>query len=323
MGEGLKVRSVEKKINWMNLPHGDRPVLVLPVYKGGERFLRCLRSLDVAHLYFAAIVISVNSKSGSADLQHAIDFQASAGLPVEVLNTQRELSSMDHTRFWANELRRFGLPPEQMIMWIGHDDELDPDGLAFNCPSGVWPIDSDAMVLGPWKLRHESVNELYQVPDGESLETWTCFPAPDLMPVPSLEWVCSQLIHPTDLNLTGGIFPFGSVLQVIGFTYKKISGMRMEMTLATALGTRFVTELPTAITIVYGRADSDRATIPVQHARQDDRQLLAWLTRYALGSRQSRLRLVSTVGSLVALRLQVAIGRGKFPEEDWVVRYGS
>ena len=297
-----------------------RPVLLIPVYRGGERFERCLSSLTCAPEYFSAVVLSMNSPRESADHLLALEFQASAKLPVVVLNTGTELTSMDHSRFWANELRTQFLPETTQLMWLGHDDELDPEGLAISCPGGSWPIRESTMLLGPWKLRHESVGELYRVPEDEQLEVWTCFPDQQSKPQTAIDWVCDQLLHPTYLNLTGGVFPFAGVLDIVDHRIRKQSGMRMEMTLATTRGSRYITELPEPVTIVYGRADSDRATIPAVHARADDRQLMKWLTRYASFTPTAKVRLAATVAKLTTLRARVAIGKASLPAEDWVVR---
>ncbi len=297
-----------------------RPVLLIPVYRGGERFERCLRSLACARDYFSTVVLSMNSEHGSVDFTRASEFQQNANLPVVVLSTRTELTSMDHTRFWADQLRSRHLPESTHLMWLGHDDELNPDGLAISCPDGHWPLREGTMLLGPWKLRHESVGELYQPPADEQLETWTCFPDQQAKPQTAIDWVCDQLLHPTYLNLTGGVFTFASVLDIIDYRIRKQSGMRMEMTLTTTRGALLITELSEPITIVYGRADSDRATIPSMHARADDRHLLRWLTRYATFTPRAKTRLATTVAKLATLRARVAIGKASMPAEDWVVR---
>jgi hypothetical protein len=310
----------DTQIDWAALGADPRPVLVIPVYRGGERFARCLRSLVCAAEYFSSVVISINGPAESLDLQAAEGFQLQAGLAVAVLNTTVEMNSMSHSRFWTNELRRRHLPATAHVMWLGHDDELNPEGLALACPEGQWPLQPSTMILGPWQLRHESVDALYEAPENEKLETWTCFPDRAAPPQPSLNWVCDQLLNPTYLNLTGGVFAFGSLLDIVDFRIRKASGMRMEMTLATAPGTLFITELAEAVTIVHGRADSDRATIPVAHTRRDDRHLLMWLSRYAAVTPKTRTEFVSTLAQLVALRFRVAIGRARLPVERWVVR---
>ncbi len=171
------------------------------------------------------------------------------------------------------------------------------------------------MVLGPWKMRHESIDEMYEVPDDEVLETWTCFPNNSQIPLKSMDWVSDQLLHPTYLNLTGGIFPLRSVCEILEFRVHKASGMRMEMTLTTSPNIEYVTELPEPITIVYGRADSDRATIPRRDAVRDDRHLLLWLTRYTFLTPGSRKRFLNTMSKIARLRFKVVIGKAELPQE--------
>lgn len=297
-----------------------RPLLVVPVYRGGLRFERCLASLIHAGEFFSGLVLSINGPSDSPDLMLAQKFQESVDFPVEILNTEVGMTSMDHIRYWTAHLRKAKIPLDQQIMWLGHDDELDPVGLAQSCPDGVWPLRENTMVLGPWKLRHEAVDSLYEIPINEKIETWTCFPDSLQVPMESMEWACDQLVHPTYINLTGGVFPFRSLLEVIDFKPRKVAAMRMEMTLATALGSTYITELPEAITIVYGRADSDRATISRRDALSDDRNLLLWLGKFAAKTPRSRKRFAQTMLRLGLLRVRIFLGRAQPPEEDWVVR---
>ena len=310
----------EKEIDWSRIASDSRPVLVVPVFQGGARFERCLQSLIHAGDYFSALVLSVNGPASSDDLTKSKGFKEASKIPVQIFNSGVELNSMDHTRFWANMLRKQGLPPSTHLMWLGHDDELYEEGLKDSCPDGNWALRSDTMVLGPWKMRHESVETLYEIPSNEILETWTCFPDSNGIPDTSMGWVCDQLIHPTYLNLTGGIFTFESLLKIVDFKYRKVSGMRMEMTLATAVGTKYISELPSPITVVYGRADSDRATIPSHDARSDDKRLIVWLTWHAFRTPGSLLRFLVGFTRLGHQRLKVISGREKMPKEDWVIR---
>ncbi len=58
-------------------------------------------------------------------MQRAILFQKDVNFPVAVFNTGSEMNSMNHTRFWAQQILEHRVPPDQFIMWLGHDDELD------------------------------------------------------------------------------------------------------------------------------------------------------------------------------------------------------
>ena len=306
--------------DWAQVSMDLRPILVVPVYKGGERFTRCLASIEKAEQYFSAVLLSINSDPGSADLIQARDFQDRSGIHVQVINTTFELNSMSHCRFWSKYLQDCKIPESKHLMWLGHDDELDTKGLADICHAGDWSLSPDTMYLGPWKLRHEPAQGLYVIPDDENLETWTCFPKQERKPLGAMKWACDQLFHPTYLNLTGGVFPLSSMLEIVRFRVKKISGMRLEMTLATAPGSLWITEFREPITIVCGRSDSDRATIPRAEAISDDRRLLIWLIRFAFVNPSARFQLTKTLVGMGVLRIKVLLGLTQLPGEDWVVR---
>ncbi len=299
----------------------SRPTLVVPVYRGGERFQRCLRSLAGNEEFFAGIVLSVNGPSDSLDLHAARAFAATSPAKVLILNTGHEVTSMDHGRFWAAELRRRGLAPRDRVLWLAHDDELHRPGLlAATAPDREWALDPTTTILGPWLLRHEAVDRLYEIPEDESLETWTCFPGHEGRAVPAMHWVRQQLTHPTYLSFSGAVFPFSSMLSIIDSRPRKKAGMRIEMSVATAPGMSLVTEAAEPLVIVYGRADSDRATIPAAHARQDDAHLLAWLARYASRTPGARAEFGRAMAAVARQRLDAVTGRAPLPAEDWVVR---
>jgi hypothetical protein len=294
-----------------------RPLLVIPVYRGGERFLRCLAGLPPNLHYFDGVTLSINSGSGSSDEQAARAF-ASLHPGVQVVVTGRELTSFDHTRFWAAQLELRGITGRQPLLWLAHDDELHTPGLAHLAPTGgAWDLDPHTTYLGPWIVRHESVSQLWQPPADYQDEVWTCFRGAS--PQKGIDWIRQQLQRPTYISFSGCVFPFASMQSLVACRPRKKAGMRVEMSMVAAPGMRDAAEFAVPVSIVYGRADSDRATIPRRSAQLDDLHLLYWLGRHSAASAGTRRAYGSILSTAVGHRVSALRGRPG-PGEEWLVR---
>ena len=88
-----------------------RPVLVLPVYRGGDRFRRALHTMPEAAPWFERVIISVNSEPDSADYRIALE--AAQSLPrCDVVTTGSELGWIEHQNFWVNQVEALGYGPD-------------------------------------------------------------------------------------------------------------------------------------------------------------------------------------------------------------------
>jgi hypothetical protein len=122
-----------------------KPVLLIPVYRGGGFLDDCLASVSGKESDFEQIVISIN---GGA-LERAIDRKAvfSSDLAKDnlvVFETDKPLSTQGHMRFILRQLRLLGLKSESQVMNLFHDDWL------LKSP-GVDLVDSGTVVAGDWE----------------------------------------------------------------------------------------------------------------------------------------------------------------------------
>lgn len=291
----------------------------MPVFRGGERFERALNSLHGASPYFARIVISLNSPHGSPDMLLAERFRESYESPdlIELISTNSELPWMSHQYFWVNHLETTGAQRTDWIYWFAHDDELRVTGIkSITNSENSWPLSQGTIYLGPWAMRHDEPEQLFDGPRDVELESWTSFPVTGPTRLPVAQWIGDQLIQPTYINMSGCVTTLESFTAMREFRVAKPGGMRIEMATAAAPHNQYVQEFNTPVIITYGCEASDRTKYAAV-ARKDDKHLIAWLLNY---SAQHPRAIVTFTGSALKVfgnHARARFGKGQLPGEDW------
>lgn len=297
-----------------------QPILVMPVYRGGERFERALTSVRKSEQYFRRIVISLNSQKGSPDEGAIERYRQLGATKIEVIQAGTELPWMPHQYFWLDYLERTGARPNDWIYWFAHDDEVKPSGIANLVDGhGNWPLEQGTCYLGPWAMRHDEPDRLYDGPTDIDLESWTSFPIQGPKQLPVAEWIAQQFIQPTYINMSGCITTLRSFQELRAFPMSKPGGMRIEMATAAAPHNTTVAEFPEPVVITYGCAASDRTKYS-KVARKDDRHIITWLLNY-LARHPKGIRTITKATAKVAVNYaKVATKKGQLPEEEWRFR---
>jgi len=295
-----------------------RPILILPVYRGGARFLRALASLEASVPFFERVVISVNGPRESED-DLAARTAADRTPGISVITTGRELDWTPHQYFWLAHLERLGVGSDEWIYWFAHDDEVKPSGIRRVVDTdGNWPLAQGTIYLGPWAMRHEGGAETFDGPRDVPLESWTSFPVGGPHRLPVAEWIRQQLVQPTYINMSGSVATLRVYQNMRDFPFAKPGGTRIEMVAAAARHHAFVAEFAEPVVITYGRPNSARTQFDAV-ARLDDLHLMAWLTahlaRHPTGLGPT-LRGLAGVGRNYA---RVALRRSGLPQEEWRV----
>jgi len=291
-----------------------RPILVCMSWRGGQRLTRCLESIDRAQEHFDRIVVSVAAAHDSRDARTVKDFQSRIPA-LEFICPGQELPTMEHRAFWVDHLVRSGARPSDWVFWLAYDDEVRVSGIKeIVDPSGNWPLRAGTAYFGPWAMRHESPGSLWEGDRSASLESWTSFPLGGPAVLPVTQWVSDQLRQPTYMQMSGSVNPLQSFITLRDRHPRKRGPMRIEMAIATSPNTRFVQEFPTPVTIIYGRANSDRASYG-KSARIEDLHLAAWLARYAVHHPHSLPNIMRGAAAVVS-----AYARAALPREEWRVR---
>ena len=296
-----------------------KPILVVMSWRGEARLERCLKSIIPAADAFERIVISVTAPADSPDNALARDFTDRVS-HAEALCTGSELPTMQHQAFWVDHLEATGVRPDQWIYWLAYDDEIRWRGIEILLDeSGGWKLTPRTAYVGPWAMRHERPDELFNGDPTAPLESWTSFPPQGPRRLPVMTWIADQLRQPTYMQMSGSVMPFSSYLALRDDRPRKQGPMRIEMAAASARGIDVVEEFPEPVSIIYGRSDSDRASYG-SAARREDVHLALWLTRRSL-QHPSEFMKLATAGSAVARTYADAVfRRTSLPEEEWRVR---
>ena len=285
------------------------------VWRGGDRFARCLESLATSLLHFKRVVISVTASDDSEDMHRALAFQRQHP-SVEVLCTGTELPTMQHQTFWIDYLQASGTSPDDWIYWLAYDDQVRPAGiLALVGGDGTWPLDPTTVYIGPWAMRHESADVLWAGHEGDEMESWTSFPSQGPTRMPLLQWIREQLHQPTYMQMSGSVMPFANYLDLRDGRPRKQGPMRIEMATAAGPSSEFVEEFGEPISIIYGRSNSDRASYG-SAARREDVHLFARLAQWA----SHHPRQATDLAGIITDQVRGRLSRSLPPSEEWRVR---
>ena len=296
------------------------PILVVMVWRGGERFTRCLASIRETHDLFSRIVLSVTAAENSPDHVMAQEF-ATEFANVEVICTGTELPTMSHQDFWVNYLKNTNTNPSEWIYWLAYDDQVFAAGMRdlFTNTEQSLALESDTVYFGPWAMRHEKPDELWNGNESAPMETWTSFPANGPIRLPLITWIGDQLSQPTYMQMSGSLIPFRNYLELSQGTPKKTGPMRIEMATAAGTGTKFVQELPQPISVIYGRSNSDRASYG-NAARKEDSHLIRWLLRYAKANPTQWGNVITLIAQQTIALSKRKVTKAPAPQEEWRVR---
>jgi hypothetical protein len=296
-----------------------QPILVCMAWRGGERFARCLESIHAASEHFSRIVLSITGPIDGPDMELAK--QAHRTDPrIEVICTDRELPTMRHQAFWIEHLLATGAKESDWIYWLAYDDEVRSRGIrAITVHDGAWPLRPGTAYFGPWAMRHEQPDVLWNGDQDEALESWTSFPTEGPTRLPVARWVADQLRQPTYMQMSGSVNQLRSFIDVKNKRPRKSGPMRIEMAIASAPGIRAVEEFGEPISIIYGRANSDRASYGAA-ARREDAHLAAWLLRYSAAHPSAFAPLATALARTAITSGLGALGRSELPAEEWRMR---
>lgn len=296
-----------------------KPILVVMVWRGGDRFIRCLSSIAQSQQYFSRIVLSITSEMDSADHEQAIEF-STQHKGVEVICTGAELPTMQHQDFWVTYLEENGARTSDWIYWLAYDDQVWPNGLkSLTNASHELSLELDTAYFGPWAMRHEQPDVLWSGDENVPMEVWTSFPTNGPTKLPLITWISEQLKQPTYMQMSGSVIPFANYLQLRDSQPKKTGPMRIEMATAAGSNTRFVAEFAHPISVIYGRSNSDRANYG-SVARTEDIHLLRYLTKRARSNPREYASIAQLVTQQAAQQFGQRLMKRKPPTEEWRIR---
>lgn len=134
-----------------------KPLLLIPVFRGGTLFKECLESVRPYELDFEKIIVSINGD----DIHREQDRRTLAESDISptkllLLEAPKELPGPAHHRFALKQIVKMGFSLDSQIMALFHDDWLQ------RSPSDC-KVDSTTVVVGDW-LTNESPDQRAAVP---------------------------------------------------------------------------------------------------------------------------------------------------------------
>jgi len=255
----------------------DKPVLIIPVYKGGELFRECYASVVGKESGFEMIFISLNGTSAgrAADLETLKSF----GKPAEnvlLLETPTVLPSFDHQNFLIDAVsKRFS--DERLVMSLFHDDNLLR-------PPSRDESQPDSVILGDWQNLVEGglISALKKSPDSPT------------------NWIRSFAFQKITTNGSGMVVPLGVMRDVSLSLQRWRTGVRYEYLLCTHSSVKSLCAAREPLVSLRIHEMQDGANVDLPSFVRGEAMFMSWLVD------QKRAVGLSGLGVLAFLGLALA-----------------
>lgn len=251
--------------------------LILPVYYGGDKFNRALRSIAGCLNVFDLIVISINGGSNSVDEQILSNYNFDERPNVVIFRTEMDLSPVDHAKFIVRGVNNL-FEIDGRIMFLAHDDELIKENLLV-WKRNIFPNASPTEgFIGDYYVCNEMINStisaknivrpLQNINSDSSLEVlgW-------------LRYLKNLKSKHTYTNMSGMIVPVKVYYDYIRFqnrTFGKI-GARFEYMLLSHHSISRITSIKAPIVRVYEHLNQEGRNVPKVSYYLDEVRYLLWL----------------------------------------------
>jgi len=248
-----------------------KPILVIPVYKGGKYFEQMLDTLKLAEDLFSNVVVSFNGDE--SDLDQGI-FQRSAVSSfhnILTLRTAAPLSAIRHMHFWVSFLKD-NFHRDTPIFTICHDDLLLVENtrrFLNECPD----LDG-ACVIGDWEVFIDEKPEI--------LKIRTTFP-PNVTKVSVLEllnWQNSFASSKKKFTNLSGMIVALRVLSSVSAIYHYLPdsyGARIEYCLATSRHNKEIIRALPPLVRIREHSNQQGKTVPKLSGIADELRYRLWL----------------------------------------------
>jgi len=257
-----------------------RPFIMVPVYRGGDEFEPCLRSIRESIGCFERVFISCNGPSAIEDEQRARDALGSLGERIVYLRTTQTYPFIPHFAFYVEQMHRRSVRPSDWVLMLQHDDWLNPVNVQQVSGDGSnWELEPGTLYLGPWDVYWEPTVEAVGGIAAATPERVSALYDLDIPAMDVGKWIARELTDPYYINTTGAIAQFRHWAEMARARPRKPGGMRFEMTLATSRGIDEVRQFPVPLVSVMARPDSEREQYSTWAKRKDDAHFVAWAAR--------------------------------------------
>jgi hypothetical protein len=250
------------------------PVLILPVYKGGLLFRRCLASITPCQDLFSKICISLNGADNQFDVQSVCN----AGLLSEkllLLRTCRDLPPAVHLSWLSSKLSR-EFTHDNQVMLLAHDDELIEE------PLRNWfrlrnMYNSNVAWIGDYETFSADTNKLS---DDTASRPVTC--AEYQTPLSLVDWLEHNENSPNKhvwTNMSGICVPFIVFLDLTRYwrwTFARV-GARFEYMLVSHRAVQGILGVQQPVVRIHLHSGQAGRNVPPIEYLRDELRYCTWL----------------------------------------------
>lgn len=234
------------------------PILLIPVYKGGDLFSQAVDSVIPCLPWFSRVIISLNGTDTSDD--HASALRLADRCHLTVLQTRKNLTAARHSRFILKQcFKSLELTSGDQIFLLCHDDLLCKKGFDALDYESWLNFRSDWVSLGDYKAFRNGTS-----PDFARHESW--FSRYDSLSIrPQEEFMKTQYTRHDDpfTNASGMRMSLGvnsSISRYFHATGSK-SGMRTEYAIIVSKRVSHVVNFFPPLVCIRERSDSEGAIV--------------------------------------------------------------
>ena len=287
-----------------------KPVVMVPVYRGGDEFLACLESIRAACDLFAHFYLSFNGPEAERDEQMAREALQGIEPNVTFIRTPRTLDFIRHFAFYVNHMASTGVKEDTWVLMLQHDDWLNTGNIRTCTDDGDdWDLRPASLYLGPWDVFWEPTVQALGGVENTNPELISALYDINRTDMPQGDWIARELLEPYYINTTGAIAQFRHWFAVAHARPPKPGGMRFEMTLACSPGIRTIRQFDTSLVSVMARPDSEREKYSSLAKRKDDAHFVFWAARNWLRSPRSALPTIRAVPAILGRSTRHAVTR--------------
>ncbi|MCE2692997.1 MAG: hypothetical protein LW645_01830 [Verrucomicrobiaceae bacterium] len=248
-----------------------KPVLVIPVYKGGKYFEQMLDTLKLAEDLFSNVVVSFNGDDSGLDQGIFQKSTISNFHNILTLRTTTPLSAIRHMHFWVGRLKD-NFHRDTPIFVLCHDDLLLVDNVR-----GFLNDHSDfdgVCVMGDWEIVYDE--------KPETLKIGTTFP-PGVTQVSALEllnWQNSSASSKKKFTNLSGMIVALRVLSSVSAIYHYSPdsyGARIEYCLATSRHNKEIIRALPPLVRIREHSNQQGKTVPKLSGIADELRYRLWL----------------------------------------------
>ena len=232
----------------------EKPLLIIPVYNGGDFFRDCYESVIGKESSFEMVFISLNgTPTGRAADQETLKSFGKPAENVVLLETPTVLSSFDHQNFLIDAVsKRYS--DDRLVMSLFHDDVL------LRAPSRD-ECNPESVILGDWRNLLES-----------GLIT-----ALKRSPISPTEWMSSFLFHRIPTNGSGMVAPLGVMRDVSLSLRKWRTGVRFEYLLCTHSSVKSLCAVKEPLVSLRIHDMQEGANVDLPSFVRGEAMFMAWL----------------------------------------------